>query len=102
MCGFDDPTDSFATYVAGSYAGVLLVAWFAHPDLGGSLAGYHMFSQAVVQLVALHAVAAWALIGTFVVGKVVALLCGGLRVPADVEDYGTDIALLEPDAYGGD
>ena len=77
----------------------MLAAVAAHVSAGGNAGSYVMSTQAMVQLVASTFVMLWAVVATFVVGKVVAVLCGGLRVPADDEDYGTDLYLAEPDAY---
>lgn len=100
-CGYDDVLDAFALHGVGGVVGSLLAAAFSHQSLGGSLSGA-MSTQALVQLFCCCIVAAWALVGTFVVGKVVAVLCGGLRVSQEAEEYGTDLVLAEPDAYSAE
>jgi ammonia channel protein AmtB len=50
-------------------------------------------TQYVAQLFAVAAVAAWALVGTFLVMRVTAILCEGLRVPDDIEEFGVDLVL---------
>src|SRR5271169_2609842 len=103
--GYDDALDAFGVHGAGGTIGALLTGVFAqqviNPIFGagkavGGLDGH--WSQVGNQLVGIAVAWAFALVGTFVLLKVVDLITG-LRVPDDDEVVGLDIALHGEEAY---
>lgn len=89
----DDSLDVFAVHGVGGILGILLVAVFASPDLGGMgyAKGMGMGSQFVVQLTGTTATVIWSIIGTFVIIKIVSALVG-LRVDDEAETDGLDLS----------
>lgn len=97
--GYDDSLDAFGVHGMGGFVGNIIVGIFAHPLFGGNQVGMLIAQQLAVQTFSGFAVAIYSLLGTFVLVKLTSLLCGGLRVPADVEAVGTDAELAESQAY---
>jgi len=88
----DDSLDVFAVHGVGGMTGTLLTAFFALPALGGlGLAkGVTAVHQFWVQLVGVAATAAWSVIATVILVKVVSAIVK-LRVGEDSETEGLDI-----------
>jgi Amt family ammonium transporter len=89
----DDSLDVFAVHGVGGILGILLVAVFASPDLGGMgyAKGMTMGSQFLVQLTGTAATVIWSSIGTIVIIKIVSSLVG-LRVDDEAETDGLDLS----------
>jgi Amt family ammonium transporter len=85
--------DVFAVHGVGGILGILLVAVFASPDLGGMgyAKGMTMGSQLLVQLTGTAATVIWSIIGTIVIIKIVSALVG-LRVDDEAETDGLDLS----------
>src|SRR5271170_6236608 len=103
--GYDDSLDAFGVHGAGGTIGALLTGVFAqaviNPIFGvgravGGLDGH--WGQVGNQLVGIAVAWVFALVGTFILLKVVDLITG-LRVPDDDEVVGLDIALHGEEAY---
>jgi Amt family ammonium transporter len=96
----DDSLDVFAVHGVGGMVGTLLVAIFASPLLGGVgyAAGIDMGRQLAAQATAIIAAAAWSAVATFAIIKVLEPLTG-LRVSAEAEREGLDLALHGERAY---
>src|SRR5271170_2613880 len=103
--GYDDALDAFGVHGAGGTIGALLTGVFAqqviNPIFGvgravGGLDGH--WGQVGNQLVGIAVAWVFALVGTFILLKVVDLITG-LRVPDDDEVVGLDIALHGEEAY---
>src|SRR5271156_4677816 len=103
--GYDDSLDVFGVHGAGGTIGALLTGVFAqaviNPIFGagkavGGLDGH--WGQVGNQLVGIAVAWVFALVGTFILLKVVDLITG-LRVPDDDEVVGLDIALHGEEAY---
>jgi Amt family ammonium transporter len=103
--GYDDSLDAFGVHGAGGTIGALLTGVFAqaviNPIFGagkavGGLDGH--WGQVGNQLVGIAIAWVFALVGTFILLKIVDLITG-LRVPDDDEVVGLDIALHGEEAY---
>jgi len=104
---YDDALDVFGVHACGGMWGALATGLFANgkinPNLSvpvttpgglgavnGPLAGggWH---QPLVQIEAILITIVGAVVCTFIIGKVVGLICGGLRVSSDEEENGLDV-----------
>lgn len=88
----DDSLDVFAVHGVGGATGIILVAFFAAPSLGGlGLAdGVSMGDALYVQVIGLVVTVVWSLVLTFILLKIVQAVVG-LRVSEDDETEGLDI-----------
>ena len=88
----DDSLDVFAVHGVGGMTGTLLTAFFALPALGGGglPKGVTALHQFWVQLVGVAATAAWSVIATVILVKIVSAIVK-LRVGEDSETEGLDI-----------
>lgn len=93
----DDALDAFSLFGVAGVTGSVATAFAS--ALGGTQPTAVLRTQVAVQIFSCGAVATWALIATLLVAKVTKVLAGDLRVPAAVEDYGTDLMLAEDNAY---
>jgi Amt family ammonium transporter len=101
--GFDDSLDVFAVHGVGGILGMLATGIFASLAVNsagadGLIAGNGM--QLLTQLVGVAAVAAYAFVVTWVLGKLVDITIG-LRVGQREETVGLDISQHGERAYGG-
>lgn len=92
--GFDDSLDVFAVHGCAGVWGMLATGLFAtvavnHDAANGLFNGNPM--QLGRQAVAVLITIAFVAVGTFVIGKVVGLLTGGLRASAEDEEAGLDV-----------
>jgi Amt family ammonium transporter len=95
--GYDDALDAFGIHGIGGAAGALLTGLFAKGIYnGGKAGGLDLLSK---QAIAVGAAAAWAVVVTFVLLKVIDLVIG-LRVDAEAEHDGLDGTLHGESAYG--
>lgn len=96
----DDSLDVFAVHGVGGMVGVLLVAIFASPALGGAgyAEGVDMGRQIVAQVIGIVAAGAWSAAATFVIIKILAPITG-LRVSAEAESDGLDLSAHGERAY---
>jgi Amt family ammonium transporter len=89
----DDSLDVFAVHGVGGILGILLVAFFAVPSMGGlGLAeGMTVAKQFGVQLLGVGATVAWTAVWTIIIVKLVESLVG-LRVSVEAETEGLDLS----------
>ena len=101
--GYDDALDVFGVHCVGGIIGAIATGILVNPALGGvgltdytnltgNNAGTYLFSQQVIsQIVAVVATLLWSGIGSAILYKIVDLIVG-LRVTADEEREGLDVA----------
>ncbi|MDE1932277.1 MAG: ammonium transporter, partial [Alphaproteobacteria bacterium] len=96
----DDSLDVFAVHGVGGMVGSLLVAILTASALGGIgyASGMTMGRQLIAQATGVAAAAAWSAVATFVIVKLLAASTG-LRVSADAEREGLDLAAHGERAY---
>jgi Amt family ammonium transporter len=95
--GYDDALDAFGIHGIGGAVGALLTGVLAKGIYnGGNGGGLSLLGK---QAIAIGAAAAWAMVVTFVLLKVIDLVIG-LRVDAETEHDGLDGALHGESAYG--
>jgi ammonium transporter, Amt family len=93
MFGYDDALDTFGVHGIGGAAGALLTGVFAVSEYGGTpglLEGNAM--QVVYQAIGIGTVFIYDVIVTLIILKIVDIFIG-LRVPAEIEREGLDLAL---------
>jgi Amt family ammonium transporter len=102
-CGFDDSLDVFAVHGMGGIWGALATGIFAslavNPDGASGLIEGNA-AQLLPQLVSIIAVAAFAFIMTWILGKLIDVTIG-LRVDQKEEVVGLDLSQHGERAYGG-
>ena len=91
-CGYDDSLDVVGVHGVGGLIGVLMVAFFASPQLGGVgyAEGMTMFSQLQVQLIAAVVTVVYTLVASAAIFWLIEKTVG-LRVSAEQEDRGLDL-----------
>jgi ammonium transporter, Amt family len=89
--GYDDALDVVGVHGVGGLVGTLLVAIFASATFGGAVEGLDIAAQFGIQAFASIAVAAYCMIVSFVILKILDLTIG-LRISGDGEVAGLDIA----------
>jgi ammonium transporter, Amt family len=98
--GYDDSLDAFGVHGIGGALGALLTGVFAtaavDPDASGLLSGNA--GQFVNQAISVAAAAGWALVGSFVLLKIVDAVVG-LRVSAEDEIQGLDLSQHGEEGY---
>jgi ammonium transporter, Amt family len=96
----DDTLDVFAVHGIGGMTGSILVAVLAAPALGGVgyAAGMDLSRQLVVQIVTVAGVAAWSLVATFILVKLIGVGTKP-RVSREQEIEGLDVASHGERAY---
>ena len=96
----DDSLDVFAVHGVGGIAGSLLVGIFAMSELGGVgyTEGTTIASQMQAQVIGVGAALCWSAMCTFLLVKALDLL-GGVRVTAEEENDGLDLATHGERAY---
>ena len=96
----DDSLDVFPVHGVGGILGTLLVAVFVAEQFGGAglAEGMTIGSQLGVQAIGVIAVLAWTAIATFIILKIVNVICG-LRVDDQEETEGLDITQHEETGY---
>jgi len=96
----DDSLDVFAVHGVGGMVGSLLVAILAASALGGVgyAPGMTMGRQLIAQATGVGTAAAWSAVATFIIVKLLAATTG-LRVSADAEREGLDLAAHGERAY---
>jgi Amt family ammonium transporter len=98
--GYDDSLDAFGVHGIGGTLGALLTGVFATSAVTGGRGGVFdgNAAQMVPQIVSIAASAALAVVGTFVIFKVLDLAMG-VRVTEEQEITGLDISLHGEDGY---
>jgi ammonium transporter, Amt family len=98
--GYDDSLDAFGVHGVGGTVGALLTGVFASKHLSSSHYGVldGMPGQMVPQIVSIVATAGFALIGTFIILKVLDAAMG-LRVSQDDEVQGLDVSQHGEEGY---
>ncbi|MFD1746329.1 ammonium transporter [Rhizobium helianthi] len=98
--GYDDTADVFGVHGVGGMFGAIATGIFASASLGG--VGYvgeqTMGGQVFVQIKAVLVTLAWTGIGSLILYKIVDVVIG-LRVPAEAEREGLDLASHGEAAY---
>ena len=96
----DDSLDVFPVHGVGGIIGTLLAGIFVASQFGGAglSEGTSIADQFGVQLIAVVSVLVWTAIATFIVLKVIDLICG-LRVSDEQERSGLDITQHEEKGY---
>ena len=103
VCGYDDSLDAFGVHGVGGIVGALLTAVVAAPFFQGvpqgvDAATYSVGTQLVTQFKGVAVTVIWTGVMTFVILKVLDLVMG-LRVTADDENRGLDLAEHGEEAY---
>jgi Amt family ammonium transporter len=98
--GYDDSLDAFGIHGVGGTVGALLTGVFASKHLSSAHYGWidGMKEQMVPQIVSIVATAVFALIGTFIILKVLDAVMG-LRVSQDDEVIGLDVSQHGEEGY---
>ncbi len=96
----DDSLDVFAVHGIGGILGSILLAFFAATSLGGMglSEGTSVGGQLGVQLIGIVVVAAWTVVATVVIVKVLGMFVP-FRVAGDVETEGLDLVLHGERSY---
>ena len=94
MIGLDDSFDVFGVHGVGGIVGGLLTPVFALPAIGGLgfAEGRDLASQFTVNAGALGFSILYSAVSSWIAFKVASVLCGGLRVDAEQETDGLDLA----------
>lgn len=100
----DDSLDVFPVHGVGGIIGTLMAGIFASSQLGlfsgqGLADGVTIADQVWVQFIGVAATGLYTAVATWIILKVVGVLTGGLRVTADQETEGLDIASHEERGY---
>jgi Amt family ammonium transporter len=103
----DDALDVFGVHGCGGLWGCLATGLFSTVSVNpsahnGLLNGASFATSMLPQLKDAGSTIAVAVIGTFIIGKVVSAVCGGLRATADGEENGLDLADHGEVGYSGD
>ena len=96
----DDSLDVFPVHGVGGVIGTLLAGIFVAAQFGGAglAEGVSITSQLGIQLTAVIAVIVWTAIASYIVLKVIDIICG-LRVTDEQERNGLDITQHEEKGY---
>ena len=98
--GYDDSLDVVGVHGVGGLVGTLLVAFFAASSLGGKQgADYAIGGQFMTQLTSSAITVVYTLVLSFIILKVVGIVCGGLRVSESEEQDGLDISAHGESGY---
>ena len=97
--GYDDSLDVFGVHGIGGAVGALLTGVFASNALGGSVEDLNIVSQLGLQAVGVVATLVYSGVMTFILAKVVDGMIG-IRVTAEEESTGLDLALHNERGYG--
>lgn len=99
--GYDDSLDVFGIHGVGGIVGAIGAGVFCAPALGG--AGFAMergmLEQVTYQTLAVVITIIWCGVVSFILYKVVGVICGGLRVKEDAEREGLDLTSHGERAY---
>ncbi|MBC8519123.1 MAG: ammonium transporter [Gammaproteobacteria bacterium] len=100
----DDSLDVFPIHGVGGIIGTLMAGIFASSQLGlfsgqGLAEGVTIGGQVWVQFIGVVATVLYTAVATWVILKLVGMITGGLRVSADEETEGLDIASHEERGY---
>jgi Amt family ammonium transporter len=96
--GYDDSLDVFGVHGVGGFIGTIMAGIFGAAALGGNQEGLAIGSQVGVQLSAALIAAVWAGVASYGLLKLIDALVG-LRVDADDETSGLDLALHDERGY---
>jgi len=92
--GYDDSLDVFGVHAVGGIVGAILTGLCAAAELGGAglAEGVTIGAQLGVQIKGVLVTVVYTTIGTYLILKVVDVLVGGLRITAEDETVGLDLA----------
>ena len=103
--GYDDALDTFGVHAVGGTLGVLFAGFFATADANPNLAAEHIKGFVdgntlwLEQLKAGGLVLLLSVVGTAVIGFIVKLLLGGMRVTVETETAGLDLTEHGEEGY---
>ena len=100
--GYDDSLDAFGVHGIGGIFGAIATGVFASKAVNSAGANglfYGNAHQVTIQLIAVGATIAYAVIGTLIIAGVVHVLTGGMRVTEKAEDIGLDLTETHETAY---
>jgi Amt family ammonium transporter len=99
--GYDDSLDVFAVHGVGGTWGAIATGLFANPAVNPAGTGlfFGNAGQLAKQLIAVGATWVLAIVGTYLILKIVDLVVG-LRVGSDEERIGLDLSQHNESAYG--
>ena len=96
--GYDDSLDVFGVHGVGGFLGTVLVGVFCAGAFGGNKGDVGIGGQLATQLFAAVVVVVYTTVATWAILKAVAAWIG-LRVDAEAESQGLDVALHEETGY---
>ncbi|MFT5694053.1 MAG: Amt family ammonium transporter [Myxococcota bacterium] len=96
--GYDDSLDVFGVHGVGGFVGVVLAGVFCSEIFGGNLGDVDIVSKTGMQLYAGVLTAGYTAIASYILIKLTEAMVG-LRVSADEENQGLDLALHEETGY---
>ena len=96
--GYDDSLDVFGVHGVGGFVGTVLAGVFCAGVFGGNMGSVSIPSQVGTQLIACVITIVYTGVVSWVILKVVDAMIG-LRVDADEENTGLDIALHDESGY---
>ena len=109
---YDDALDVFGVHACGGMFGALATGLFANAGVNSAITGAlgassgilagGTFAQFGRQFIAVLATVVMAVVATFIIGKVVGAVTGGLRAPAEQEEDGLDVTEHGEEGYSGD
>lgn len=109
---YDDALDVFGVHACGGMWGALATGLFANAGVNSAITGALGASNGIFaggtlvqfgrQAVAVLATIIMAVVATFIIGKVVGAITGGLRAPSDQEEDGLDVTEHGEEGYSAD
>jgi Amt family ammonium transporter len=105
MLGYDDALDTFGVHAVGGTLGVLFAGIFATPDANPNLNAEHIKGLVdsnklwMEQVKAGGLVLLLSVVGTAVIGFIIKLLLGGMRVTVETETAGLDLTEHGEEGY---
>jgi Amt family ammonium transporter len=101
--GYDDSLDAFGVHGVGGTLGAVLTGVFALSWISGSTGAVEgNWNQVLNQIIATALTWAFAIVGSFVLLKIVSVVCGGLRVSEADEYDGLDLTQHGESGYNLD
>ena len=112
---YDDALDVFGVHACGGMWGALATGLFANAAVNSAITGSLGASNGIFsgqpggdlaqfgrQAIAVALTIIMAVVSTFIIGKIVGAVCGGLRATGDEEENGLDLTEHGEEGYGGE